>query len=102
MNRQVTSGVDEVRLDKLIQKILSNLEQLERRFNQLDATIDRTKNFYKSDSASKYRKSYNDLRYNYGLVKKNILSYVNDLTRVKSKYKNFETLATDLFKGTGG
>lgn len=100
MNGKSTSGIDEIRLDKLIQRILNNVEQLERRFNQLDSTIDRTKSFYKSDSASKYRNSYNDLRYNYNLVKKNILSYVNDLTKVKSKYKSFETLATDTFKST--
>lgn len=101
MNGQSVSGIDEVRLERLIQKILNNIEQLEKRFDQLDEVIDRTKSFYKSDSASKYRNSYKDLRYNYNLVKKNILSYVNDLTKVKAKYKNFATLAADVYQNAG-
>lgn len=54
MNGQKVSGIDEIRLEKLIQRILSNVEQLEKRFQQLDMVIDENNKFYKGISANQY------------------------------------------------
>lgn len=94
MSANNISGIDETRLDQLTQKVLNNLEQLEKRFEQLDVIFDETKSFYKSDSASKYRMSYESLRYNYKIIKQNILSYVTDLSNAKAKYQNFASLVS--------
>ena len=89
MNGQSVSGIDEIRLEKTIQRILNNIEQLEKRFQQLDTVVDETNKFYKGSSAANYRTAYNDLKYNYNIIKKNILSYVDDLNKVVFNYKNF-------------
>ncbi len=101
MNGQKVSGIDETRLEKLIQRILSNVEQLEKRFQQLDMVIDESNKFYKGTSANQYRSAYNNLRYNYDIVKKNILSYVDDLNKVKFNYTNFASLSADIYQNTG-
>ena len=93
MVKEVASGVNEQKLATLIAKIQDDLEKLEKRFNQLETVIDSTKTFFKSDSASRYRNSYESMKYNFSIVKKNILSYTNDLTKVKNSYKKFETEA---------
>ena len=93
MGKEVASGVNEQKLATLLAKIQDDLEKLEKRFNQLETVIDSTKAFFKSDSASGYRNSYENMKYNFSIVKKNILSYTNDLTKVKNSYKRFESEA---------
>lgn len=90
-----SSGVNENRIDFYINEIINNMEQLEKRFNQLDSVAESTKSFYQSDSGNKFRNSYRNLRYNFSIIKKNVLSYNNDLSKVKASYQKFGDNAAD-------
>lgn len=96
MNNKV-SGINEEKLENLIQRVMNNVEQLEKRFEQLDSVVYEMKNYYKGDSSVVFKSSYDSLRYNYKIVRNNIMSYVNDLSRVKSKYRDFTLLASSDF-----
>ena len=95
MDTRGKSGIDENQLNFYIREITNNMEQLERRFNQLDSVAESTRSFYQSDSGNKFRNSYRNLRYNFSIIRKNILSYKNDLSKVKASYRKFDSNAAD-------
>lgn len=96
MNSNYVSGINETQILVVINRITSNIEKLEARFNQIDQIILNTNNYYKSSSANIFRKNYDDIRLNYSIVKTNLLSYVEDLTNLISSYKKFETSTADV------
>ena len=96
MNAGYVMGINEQQIVAVINKITSNIEKLESRFEQIDSIISNTKAHYDAESADVFRKKYNDFRLNYAVVKTNLLSYVEDLTHLIIKYKKLETNVADM------
>lgn len=96
MNAGYVSGINEQQIVAVINKITSNIEKLESRFEQIDSIISNTNAHYNAESADVFRKRYNDFRLNYDVIKTNLLSYVEDLTHLIIKYKKLETNVADM------
>lgn len=96
MDSNYVSGINEKQLISVINKLTSNIEKLESRFDQIDTIITNSNNWYSSDSADAFRSRYNDFRLNYDIVKKNLLSYVEDLNNLIIKYKKLEANTADM------
>ena len=96
MNNNYVSGINEQQLVGIINKINFNIEKLDKRFQQVNEIIYNTNFHYKTESADLFRKKYDDFKMNYDIIKKNLLSYVDDLNNLIIKYKKFETNAADM------
>lgn len=96
MGNNYISGINEQQVIVIINKITSNIEKLESRFNQIDIIISNTNSHYKASSADEFRKKYDNIRLNYDIVKKNLLSYADDLNNLIISYKKLETNTADM------
>ena len=94
MNGNYVTGINENQVRNVINHITTNIEKLESRFSQIDSIVDSTKN-EQSPSIDMYRKQYTDLRLNYDVIKKNMLSYVNDLNNLIAYYRSSDTTIGD-------
>ena len=90
MNGNYVTGINENQVRNVINHITTNIEKLESRFSQIDSIVDGTRN-EQSPSAEAYRKQYADLRLNYDVIKKNLLSYIADLNGLITYYHNSDT-----------
>ena len=88
-------GINENQILATINKITSNIERLDSRFNEIDQIIHNMSNSYNSNSSVTFMKKYDDIRYNYAIIKANMKSYISDLNNLISSYKKFETTTTD-------
>lgn len=94
MNSNYT-GINENQILATINKITSNIERLDSRFNEIDQIIHNMSNSYNSNSSVTFMKKYDDIRYNYAIIKANMKSYIGDLNNLISSYKKFETTTAD-------
>lgn len=94
MNGNYVTGINENQVRNAISRITTNIEKLEARFNEIDSIVDSTRN-EQSPSADMYRKQYADLRLNYEVIKKNMLSYINDLNNLIAHYRNNDATIGD-------
>lgn len=96
MNNNSVIGINEQQIRAITNKLTSNIEKLESKFNQIDAIIHDISPYYKADSNILFRKKYDNLRLNYDIVRKNLLSYVDDLNSLIISYKKMEANAVDM------
>ena len=94
MNGNYVTGINENQVRNVINHITTNIEKLESRFSQIDSIVDSTRG-EQSPSAEMYRKEYADLRLNYDVIKKNLLSYIADLNGLITYYHNSDTTISD-------
>ena len=90
MNGNYVTGINVNQVRNVINHITTNIEKLESRFSQIDSIVDGTRN-EQSPSAEAYRKQYTDLRLNYDVIKKNLLSYIADLNGLITYYRTSDT-----------
>ena len=88
------SGYDEKRLDKLISDIYMYAEHINRVFNSMDDLVLGTASYYQSQSGNKIRSEFERIKSNFPIIKNNLIGYAEDLTKVKSKFKNTEEMLT--------
>ena len=96
MSNNYVSGINEPQVKAIINRITSNIEKLESKFIEIDTIFSNNKQHYDSESALLFRKKYDNIRLNYDIIKKNLLSYVEDLTALVINYKKLETDIVDM------
>lgn len=92
------SGINESQILKAIDTVTNNIERLEKRFAEIEDIMEKTKASYKAASAETFNSQYNNFKQNYGVVKANLLSYIEDLNRLVRNYRKIDSFASDLFK----
>lgn len=96
MNSNYIIGINENQILATINKITSNIERLDSRFNEIDRIIHNMSNSYNSNSSVTFMKKYDDIRHNYAIIKANMKSYIGDLNNLISNYKRSSTAITDV------
>lgn len=91
MNSNYVGGINEQQVEATINRVMSDLEKLDFRFEQIDISVSKTKNYYKCNSGDEFRKRYDSIRLNYDVVKKNMLAYVDDLRKLMKNYERIDT-----------
>lgn len=81
-------GINLDSVDKLILDIYNYAERVNKTLNQISDVVDQTKTFYVCDAADNYRNKFNSFRTNFNVVNKNLVSYAEDLIKLKNRYQN--------------
>lgn len=81
-------GINLDSIDKLILDIYNYAERANKTLNQIADVVDQTKTFYNCDEADNYRNKFNSFRTNFKVVNKNLVSYAEDLIKIKNRYQN--------------
>ena len=85
------SGINEDAIDKLVLDIFGYVERINQTLKNIDSLVNETSQFYVGESGNKFRNRFNELRANFPIVNQNLLSYTDDLIKVKSGLKNFSS-----------
>lgn len=91
-------GINIDSVDKLILDIYNYAERINKTLNQISNVVDQTKSFYACDAADNYRNKFNSFRTNFNVVNKNVISYAEDLIKLKNKYQNIDDNMTQTIK----
>lgn len=91
-------GVNLDSVDKLILDIYNYAERVNKTLNQISDVVDQTKNFYACEVADNYRNKFNSFRTNFKVVNKNLVSYAEDLIKLKNRYQNISDDMTQSIK----
>lgn len=91
-------GINLDSVDKLILDIYNYADRVSKTLNQIADVVDDTKKFYDCDAADEYRKKFNSFRTNFKVVNKNLVSYANDLIKLKNRYQNMSDDMTQSIK----
>ena len=91
-------GINLDSIDKLILDIYNYAERVNKTLNQISDVVDQTKNFYAWESADNYRNKFNSFRTNFKVVNKNLISYAEDLIKLKNRYQNMSDEMTQTIK----
>ena len=94
MNPTQTSGINETSVTNTVQKIQDLVDKLKQRFEQLNDTFDLVAPYMESNSGDEVKRKYTLIKSNYDVATRNLLSYAEDLERVKSNYRNFDNNAS--------
>lgn len=93
---EVIVGVNEEGLSSLSLDTSDVADQISEIFDKIDLCMEKLPTYYQGDSCSKIMDYYNDLKSNYPIIKKNIISYSDDFTALVQKMqehdKNFSIL----------
>ncbi len=79
-------GINYEAMDKLILDIYSYAEKVNKTLNQILDVVDDTKNFYECEAATNYRNKFNSFSANFNIINKNLISYAEDMIKLKNKY----------------
>ena len=82
-----TIGINYLKIDKLILDIYDYSEKIQKTLDQISNIVDKTKDFYLCYEADCYRNKFSDFRQNFPVINKNIISYAEDLIRLKTNYQ---------------
>jgi len=66
----------------------SKIERVNKTLNQISDVVDQTKTFYNCEDADNYRNKFNSFRTNFKVVNQNLISYAEDLIKLKNRYQN--------------
>lgn len=91
-------GINIDSVDKLILDIYNYAERINKTLNQISNVVDQTRNFYVCDAANNYRNRFNSFRTNFNVVNKNVISYAEDLIKLKNRYQNIDDNMTQSIK----
>ena len=80
-------GINIDSVDKLILDIYNYAEKINKTLNQISEVVDETKNFYDCEVADNYRNKFNHFKANFNIINKNIISYSDDLIKLKNRYQ---------------
>lgn len=95
------SGVNDQKIDLLIKDIYSYYDRIREIFNEVENIMDSTSTFYKSETANLIRHEFQQYKDKFYIVGKNILSYADDMEKVKKNYANRVVEATTYLKVKG-
>lgn len=86
--RYNTIGVNLDTVDKLILDIYNYAERASKTLEQISSVVESTKTFYLSEDANNFRAKFSNFETNFKTVNKNLISYAEDLTKLKNKYQD--------------
>lgn len=87
-------GINLDSIDKLILDIYNYAERVNKTLNQISDVVDQTKTFYNCEDADNYRNKFNSFRTNFKIVNQNLISYAEDLIKLKNRYQNMSVEMT--------
>ena len=80
-------GINEDAVNKLILDIYNYEEKINKTLDQISTVVENTKEFYQCESANEYRNKFNMFSANFNIINKNLLSYADDMIKLKNRYK---------------
>ena len=74
-------------MSKTVNDIVTITDRVSNILNQLEGLVQDSKSFYNCESANVFYNNFNQFANNFKILRKNILSYSEDFTNVKSNYQ---------------
>lgn len=96
--KDFVTGIKEDELSSLIIEILDYSDRISEIFDKLDACISKLPKHYQDLSCTKLINYYRGLAENYSIIKKNIISYSDDLTTLIKKVRENDKYIASLFQ----
>lgn len=87
----VILGIREDDLGEFSMDILNLSEDISEIFSSIDSKMESLKNYFDCDQYNNLMSSYRDFRKNYGIVKRALVSYSDDLIAVINKVREGDT-----------
>lgn len=81
-----TSGINEKGLDSLILKLTDTADQIHALLNNIDSLVAGTAEYFACDMGDEFRKHFEEQRPNFETICDNIITYSNDLVKVKYRF----------------
>lgn len=91
-------GIDVDSIDKLILDIYNYNDKISKTLNQISEVVDQTKSFYVSSAATDFRNKFNSFSANFPIISKNLISYADDLIKLKNRYQIIDDDLTNKVK----
>ncbi len=89
-------AVNEQQINKLIFEIDDASIKIRNILNEIESLIDDTSLYYIADSASKLRSTFSNFKPTLRIIPKNILTYKSDMLKIKTLFKNQDTILSDI------
>lgn len=81
------NGISNEGIDKVMLDLLDYADKSNKTLNQIDDLIDETKNYFACESGEIFREQFEMLKTGFRTIHTNLISYHNDLMRVKQNYQ---------------
>lgn len=95
-------GINLDSVNKLILDIYNYTERINKTLNQISDVVEQTQTFYKGVEADNYRNKFKNFEMNFKVVNKNMISYAEDLIKLKNRYQNMsDEMTQKINKATG-
>lgn len=99
MNNYDVVGINDAKIDGLVLNIYDYAQRIKDILNNVDDLIYETNNYYNCEEAVKFRNNFESIKDNFAVVTENILSYGDELVRVKNQiYTKDSELASSIKK----
>ena len=96
-----TVGINEQKIDKLVLDINNYAERINNVLNNMEDLVNSTNSFFLEEVGNEFRNNFKQLSSNFPTVKTNILSYSQDLIKVKLNYQKTVVNIVDDLKYNG-
>ena len=91
-------GINEDGLANLSIDILDYVDRIMELFENIDSKMDLLPNYYKGDSCTAIMNKYHELREYYEVVKKNLITYSDDMIMLVRKMQDDQNSIVKLFQ----
>ena len=96
--KDFVTGIRENELSSLSIEILDYSDRISEIFDKLDSCISKLPTYYQDPACTKLINYYRGLSKNYSTIKKNLMSYSDDLTTLIKKVRENDKYAASLFQ----
>lgn len=94
-------GINDAKIDSLVLNIYDYAQRIKDILNNVDDLIYETAAYYNCEEAVKFRNDFESVKDNFSVVTENILSYGDELVRVKNQiYMKDSELASSIKKAS--
>ena len=97
-NDNVQSAINEDLIDRLILNLGEYAERSNKIINEINTLAADTKNYYDCENGDKFRTKCEQITSEKNTLNKNILSYTNDLVKLKAHFARISTEASAIIK----
>lgn len=92
-------GIDENRLRDLIEKVVTEIENVKSACNKMEEVVDDSTTYFKGDAGNAFREKFKDIMIYFPVLETCLASYQADLENFLDSYINYEgnyTLSDDV------
>lgn len=98
LNDEASLGIKEGALENLVLELNNDVDKIDFLLRQVEMLMYDTNDFFKGQNADHFRDKFETFRQSIETIKLNLLSYPNDLLKIRDSVKNFDSRVSNQFQ----